>query len=205
MLNGRLRTFEAGPRGAVGASPTRNRTGRKFHSFFSARVQRALVAFRTVPTRSSRTHFLFDGRFALSRFGLGGASTSVGRVTYRVACHRETGTSDAVGLTRVAVRAGDAAAHRTMHNDARVVRENVETWQACWPGTPAAGLGTKGGHEGLVGSNCLTRLSFYPYGSWGRDMSSRSAAAAPSGNPRTVRPHGHAQLRAFSTTRSESS
>ena len=109
MLNGRLRTFEVGPRGAVGASPTRNRTGRKFHSFFSARVQRALVAFRTVPTRSSRTHFLFDGRFALSRFGLGGASTSVGRVTYRVAYDRETGTSDAVGRTRVAVRTGDAA------------------------------------------------------------------------------------------------
>ena len=59
MLNGRLRTFEVGPRGAVGASPTRNRTGRKFHSFLNPRVQSALVAvaFRTVPTRSSRTHF----------------------------------------------------------------------------------------------------------------------------------------------------
>ena len=165
MLNGRLRTFEVGPRGAVGASPTRNRTGRKFHSFVSARVQRALVAFRTVPTRSSSTHFLFDGRFALSRFGLGGASTSVGRVTYRVACDRETGTSDAAGRTRVAVRAGDAAAHRMMHNDARVVREDVETWPSFLAGTPAAGLGTKGGQEGLVVSKRRTRLSLNPYGS----------------------------------------
>ena len=158
MLNGRLRTFDAGPRGAVGASPTRNRTGRKFHSFFSARVQRALVAFRTVPTRSSRTHFFFDGRLELSRFGLGGASTSVGRVTYRVAYHRETGTSDAVGRAQVAVRAGDAAANRSVHNDANNVRENVETWPTCLPGTPAAGLGTKGGHQGLVGSWIPTRL-----------------------------------------------
>ena len=32
-------------------------------------------------------------------------------------------------------------------------------------GTPAAGLGTKGGHEGLVGSKRQTRLSLNPYGS----------------------------------------
>ena len=65
---------------------------------------------------------------ALSRFGLGGPSTGVGWVTYRVACDRETGTSDAVGRTTVAVRACGAAAHRMMHNDALVVREDVEEW-----------------------------------------------------------------------------
>ena len=82
--------------------------------------------------------------------GLGGASTSVGLVTYRVASDRDTGTSDAVGRTTVAVRACGAAAHRMMHNDALVVREDVEEWPSFWPGTPAAGLGTKGGQEGLV-------------------------------------------------------
>ena len=118
----------------------------------------------------------FFCRALSSVVGLGGASTSVGRVTYRVACDRETGTSDAVGRATVAVRAADAAAHRRVHNDALVVREDVETWPTCWPGTPAAGLGTKGGHQGLVGSIYRTRLSFYPYGSWGRHISSRSVA-----------------------------
>ena len=33
---------------------------------------------------------------------------------------------------------------------ARVVREDVETWPSFLAGTPAAGLGTKGGQEGLV-------------------------------------------------------
>ena len=110
-----------------------------------------------------------------------------------------------VGRATVAVRAGGAAAHRRVHGDARVGCPDVEKWPTCWPRTPAAGLGTKGSQQGLVGSWIPTRLSFYPYGSWGRHISSRSDATTSSGNRRTVRPHGHAQLRAFSTTRSESS
>ena len=70
---------------------------------------------------------LVDGRRGWRAVGLGSGSTGVGWVTYRVAYHRETGTSDAVGRTRVAVRAGDAAANRSVHNDANNVRENVET------------------------------------------------------------------------------
>ena len=167
-------------------------------------MQTALVAFRTVPTRSSRTHFFFDGRFALLRFGLGGVSTSVGRVTYRVAYHRETGTSDAVGRAQVAVRAGDAAAHRRMHNDARIVREDVEELPSCWPGTPAAGLGTKGGHEGLVGSKSETRLSLNPYGSWGRHISWRSVAAASRCPRPDVWPAQHIFLWAFRSALGES-
>ena len=40
----------------------------------------------------------------------------------------------AVGLTTVAVRAGDAAAHRRVHGDARVGSPDVEKWptQASW-------------------------------------------------------------------------
>ena len=101
---------------------------------------------------------LVDGRRGWRAVGLGSGSTGVGWVTYRVASDRDTGTSDAVGRATVAVRAGDAAAHRRMHNDARVVREDVEEWPSFWPGTPAAGLGTKGGHQGLVGSIYRTRL-----------------------------------------------
>ena len=108
---------------------------------------------------------LVDGRRGWRAVGLGSGSTGVGWVTYRVACDRETGTSDAAGRTRVAVRAGDAAANRSVHNDARVVREDVETWPSFLAGTPAAGLGTKGGHQGLVVSNWNTRLSLNPYGS----------------------------------------
>ena len=52
-----------------------------------------------------------------------------------------------------------------MHNDARVVLEDVETWPSFLAGTPAAGLGTKGGQEGLVVSKKYTRLSLNPYGS----------------------------------------
>ena len=93
---------------------------------------------------------LVDGRRGWRAVGLGSGSTGVGWVTYRVAYDRETGTSDAAGRTRVAVRASDAAANRSVHNDALVVREIVEKLPSCWPGTPAAGLGTKGGQEGLV-------------------------------------------------------
>ena len=108
---------------------------------------------------------LVDGRRGWRAVGLGSGSTGVGWVTYRVASDRDTGTSDAVGRTTVAVHAGGAAAARGMHNDARVGCPDVEKWPTGWPGTPAAGLGTRGSHQGLVGSNCHTRLSIYHYGS----------------------------------------
>ena len=113
--------------------------------------------------KETRTPVLVDGRRGWRAVGLGSGSTGVGWVTYRVASDRDTGTFEAVGVTTVAVRAGGAAAARGMHNDARVGCPDVRRWPTCWPRTPAAGLGTKGGHQGLVGSNCLTRLSFYPY------------------------------------------
>ena len=82
---------------------------------------------------------LVDGRRGWRAVGLGSGSTGVGWVTYRVAYHRKTGTSDAAGRAEVAVRAGDAAAHRSVHVDARVGSPEVETWPSFWPGTPAAG------------------------------------------------------------------
>ena len=54
---------------------------------------------------------------------------------------------------------------RLKHADARVGYPDVEKWPTCWARTPAAGLGTRGGHQGLVGSKSETRLSLNPYGS----------------------------------------
>ena len=56
---------------------------------------------------------------------------------------------------------------RLKHADARVGCPDVDKWPTgCGLGAHAAsGPGTKGSHQGLVGSKSATRLSIYPYGS----------------------------------------
>ena len=66
--------------------------------------------------------------------------TSVGRVTDRVASDRDMGISDVDDRTKVAVRAGDAAAvPSAARRCTRVGRQDVEKSTTLWPCPPLAG------------------------------------------------------------------